>query len=169
MGDTNGNSERLATLAAYLQASNLNQPLLDFPEGSKFISIKLHGASFWTHTARIDLELADDKPYRLLMETATGDVGMSMIRGEYHVAEAIHKFNPEGIPCPVAWGTYSSDPNKHFYLCEFMDMIEELPDIRKFSSMLAKLHQDSMAAPDYPGHFGFHVMTHEGRMYQDVT
>ncbi|KAK8102610.1 hypothetical protein PG984_015756 [Apiospora sp. TS-2023a] len=158
------------TSYSLLQALKIDDAVSkNFPEGSKFISAKPHGASFWTSTARIDLELADGNPYRLFLKTATGDLGMSMLRGEYHGVKAIHKFTPEGIPCPLAWGTYSSDPNTHFYLCEFMDMIEELPDIRKFSSMLAKLHQDSMASPDSPGQFGFHVMTHEGSMYQDVS
>lgn len=94
---------------------------------------------------------------------------MSMIRGEYEGSKTIYKYTPEGIPQPVAWGTYRSDPNTHFYLCEFMDMIEKLPDIRKFSAMLAKLHHDSMADEDAPKEFGFHVMTHEGSMYQDVS
>lgn len=133
------------------------------------ISAERHGASFWTSTARINLELAGSSPYRLFLKTANGNLGMSILRGEYHGAKAIHKFTPEGIPRPVAWGTYTSDPNTHFYLCEFMDMKSEPPDIRKFSSMLAKLHQDSKASPDSPGRFGFHVMTHEGSMYQDVT
>ncbi|KAI4662669.1 uncharacterized protein J4E79_003978 [Alternaria viburni] len=57
----------------------------------------------------------------------------------------------------------------HFYLAEFMEMIEDLPDIRKFSAMLAKLHHDSMMNPKAPTKFGYHVMTHEGSMYQDLT
>lgn len=57
----------------------------------------------------------------------------------------------------------------HFYLAEFMDMIEDLPDIRKFSAMLAKLHHDSMMDQEAPSEFGYHVMTHEGSMYQDLT
>lgn len=92
-----------------------------------------------------------------------------MLRGEYEGSSTIYKYTPEGIPRPVAWGTYKSDPNTHFYLCEFMDMIEELPDIRKFSALLAKLHRESMLDPDAPKEFGFHVMTHEGSMYQDVS
>ncbi|KAK7917294.1 Fructosamine/Ketosamine-3-kinase [Apiospora marii] len=153
-----------------LEAIEVDDALLKhFPEASKFVSAERHGASFWTSTARIDLELADGTPYRLFLKTATGDLGMSILRGEYHGVKAIHRFTPDGIPRPVAWGTYMSDPNTHFYLCEFMDMKNELPDIQKFSSMLAKLHQDSMASPDSPSRFGFHAMTHEGSMYQDVT
>ncbi|KAK8040705.1 Fructosamine/Ketosamine-3-kinase [Apiospora marii] len=153
-----------------LEAIEVDDTLLkSFPKASKFVSAERHGASFWTSTARIDLELADGTPYRLFLKTATGDLGMSILRGEYHGVKAIHRFTPDGIPRPVAWGTYMSDPNTHFYLCEFMDMKNELPDIQKFSSMLAKLHQDSMASPDSPSRFGFHAMTHEGSMYQDVT
>ncbi|KAG8415052.1 hypothetical protein J3458_008934 [Metarhizium acridum] len=50
-----------------------------------------------------------------------------------------------------------------------MGMTQELPDIRKFSAMLAKLHRDSMVDKDAPKEFGFHVMTQEGTMYQDLS
>ncbi|KAK7973044.1 hypothetical protein PG988_007178 [Apiospora saccharicola] len=122
----------------------------NFPEASKFISAERHGASFWTSTARINLELVDGTLYRLFLKTATGDLGMSILRGEYHGAKAIHKFTPEGIPRPVAWGTYSSDPNTHFYLCD-------------------QAPSGQFAVTGLPGRFGFQVMTHEGSMYQDVT
>ena len=50
-----------------------------------------------------------------------------------------------------------------------MEMTADLPDIRAFSAMLAKLHHDSMTDPKAPNKFGYHVMTHEGSMYQDIT
>lgn len=103
------------------------------------------------------------------MKVATGDVGKGMLRGEFHGVSALHKHVPEGIPRAVGWGTYSSDPDTHFYLCDFVDMIEELPDVGKFCAMLAKLHHDSMNSPDAADSFGFDVVTYEGRMYQDVT
>lgn len=92
-----------------------------------------------------------------------------MLRGEFEGATTIHRYTPGGIPRPVACGTYKADPNVHFYMSEFVDMVEALPDIHKFSSMLAKLHRDSMADPDAPREFGYHVMTHEGSMYQDIS
>ena len=105
------------------------------------------------------------------LKSSAGDLGKSMLRGEFEGAKVIHNYNytPEGIPRPVAWGTYRSDPDTHLYPCEFMNMTEKLIDIRKFSAMLAKLHRDSMDDPKAPDKFGFHVMTHEGRMYQDVS
>jgi hypothetical protein len=36
-----------------------------------------------------------------------------------------------------------------------MDMIEELPDICKFSALLVKPHCDNMLDPDAPKEFGF--------------
>jgi len=68
---------------------------------------------------------------------------------------ALHEFVPDSIP---------SLGNRLF-----VDSIEELPDIRKFGAMLAKLHQESMASPEAPQEFGFPVVTYEGTMYQDVT
>jgi len=47
-------------------------------------------------------------------------------------------------------------------------MTADLPDIRAFSAMLAKLHHDSMLDPNAPKKFGYDVMTHEGSMYQDI-
>jgi fructosamine-3-kinase len=145
------------------------QFLTEFPPGSKLISARPHGASFWTRTARIDLELSDKSHHSLFMKVATGDGGLGMLRGEYHGVSALYKIIPNGIPRPIAWGNYDADPNSHFYLCDFVDMVEELPDIQQFCRLLAKLHHDSMVAEDAPQEFGFPVVTYEGSMYQDVT
>lgn len=140
----------------------------EFPPGSRVISARPHGASFWTRTARIDLELSDKSHHSLFMKVATDDTGLGMLKGEYYGVSALHKIISNGIPRPVAWGTYKSDHNTHFYLCDFVDMIEELPDIRQFCHLLAKLHHDSMLSPDAPKEFGFDVVTYEGSMYQNV-
>ncbi|KAI1133501.1 Fructosamine kinase-domain-containing protein [Nemania abortiva] len=140
-----------------------------FPPGSKLISARPHGASFWTRTARLDVELADKSECKFFLKVSTGDVGLGMLRGEFYGVTAMYKFIPDGVPRPVGWGTYVSDPDTHFYLCEFIEMIEELPDIRKFSVMLAKLHHNSMVSSDAPTKFGFPIVTYEGKMHQDVT
>ena len=57
---------------------------MEFPESSTLLSAKPHGASFWTRTARIDLESADKTICRYFMKVATGRIGHSMLRGEYH-------------------------------------------------------------------------------------
>lgn len=91
-----------------------------------------------------------------------------MLRGEYEGVSKLYEVIPEGVPRPVAWGTYKSQPDTHFYLCDFLDMSEELPDIPAFCLLLAKLHKESI--PRSPnGMFGFHEVTYEGPMYQDTT
>lgn len=61
-----------------------------------------------------------------------------MLNGEYESAKLLHSISPDALPEPVGWGTYKSDPNSHFYLCNFIDMIEELPDVAQFCVQLAK-------------------------------
>ncbi|KAK9442721.1 hypothetical protein VB005_03784 [Metarhizium brunneum] len=50
-----------------------------------------------------------------------------------------------------------------------MDMREELPDILKFSAMLAKLRHQSVVNKNAPKEFRFHVMTRKSTMYQDTS
>ena len=58
-------------------------------------------------------------------------------------------------------GTFESDPDIHFYLGEFVDLIDEVPDIVDFCKGVAELHQNSKGhAPD--NKFGFHVPTCNG-------
>ncbi|KAI1145730.1 Fructosamine kinase-domain-containing protein [Nemania diffusa] len=138
------------------QVVNIDDAVAEhFPAGSRLIAARPHGASSWARTARIDLELVDKTEQRYFMKVATGDVGLGMLRGEYHGISMLYKLAPNNIPRPIAWGTYKTDPETHYYLCEFIDMIEELPDVR--------------ILPDAPRRFGFPVVTYEGSMYQDVT
>ncbi|KAM0324102.1 hypothetical protein ACHAQA_008292 [Verticillium albo-atrum] len=112
---------------------------------------------------------ADGTPHSYFMKVATGEVGLGMLRGKFHGATEIYKYITTGIPRPVSWGTYRANPETHFYLCDFIEMAEEISDVRKFCAMLAKLHHDSMVSDDAPDAFGFHVVTYGGKMWQDVT
>jgi protein-ribulosamine 3-kinase len=117
----------------------------------------------------VNIKLADDTSHSFFLKVARDDVGgLGMLRGEYEGAAALYSVAPDFVPRPVGWGTYKSDPTTHFYLCDFIEMIEELPDVHKFCARLAKMHQDSIPlSPN--GKFGFHVQTFEGSMYQDCT
>ncbi|OBT45387.1 hypothetical protein VE00_04014 [Pseudogymnoascus sp. WSF 3629] len=64
--------------------------------------------------------------------------------------------DPELTPRPIAVGTYQSDPKAHFFLCEFMDMTDELPDLYNFPAKLAKLHENSVSPT---GQYGFGTPT----------
>lgn len=89
-----------------------------------------------------------------------------MVNGEFESMSAIHSLLPDFAPEPLAWGTYETVPDTHFFLCEFRDMSDELPDPLKFTARLAALHTNSQS-PN--GKFGFHVATYAGNLPQYVN
>lgn len=140
----------------------------DFPLGSRLDSALPHGASFWTRTAKINLILDNDIPCSLFLKVAQGDTGLALVRGECEAAKSLYQIAPNFIPRPIGAGTYKSNPDTHFCLSEYVDMIDELPDMQKFCAYLAKMHRDSIPlSPD--GKFGFHVVTYNGDKPRDVT
>ena len=86
-----------------------------------------------------------------------------MMHGEFESMKTIHTLMPDFAPRPIAWGTYKSIPNTYFFLCDYKEMIDELPDPHKFASRLAALHQNSKS-PN--GKFGFHITTYSGNLPQ---
>ena len=61
------------------------------------------------------------------VQVAQGDVGRAMVSGEFSSMTTLHNTIPDASPEPVGWGTYASNPNVHFSLCRFIDMIDEVP------------------------------------------
>ncbi len=57
--------------------------------------------------------------------------------------KTIHAVSPDFVSKPIAWGTYETIPDTHFFLCEFRDMMEDMPEPHKFTACLADLHQNS--------------------------
>ncbi|KAL8655999.1 MAG: hypothetical protein Q9210_000535 [Variospora velana] len=81
------------------------------------------------------------------------------MRGTFESEKTLHSFAPHTVPQPLAWGTYKDEPDGHFYMCDFFDPTDDLPDIFKFCAVVAQIHLDSMGkAPN--GQFGFPVTTH---------
>jgi protein-ribulosamine 3-kinase len=88
-----------------------------------------------------------------------------MMEGEFESMKVIHTTTPDFAPKPIAWGTFKSNPELHFFLCDFREMDNELPEVKKFAENLAKLHRNSVSPT---GKFGFHVTTYNGNIPQDV-
>ena len=86
-----------------------------------------------------------------------------MMHGEFESMKIIHNLAPDFAPRPIAWGTYKSISNTHFFLCEYKEMIGDMPDPHKFASRLAALHQNSESPT---GKFGFHITTYSGNLPQ---
>ncbi|KAL8989416.1 MAG: hypothetical protein Q9169_008365, partial [Polycauliona sp. 2 TL-2023] len=67
---------------------------------------------------------------------------------------------------PVAWGTYKKDPDKHFYLCDFFNMTDDLPDVQRFCTLVARVHQDSMGKSPFNS-YRFPVTTYLANIGSD--
>lgn len=97
---------------------------------------------------------------------AVGDRGRRMMEGTFASEQSLYSFAPRNVPKPLAWGTYKSEPDSHFYICEFHEMTDDLPDVQKFCAIVAKIHRDSMGqSPN--GKYGFHVTTHLANIGND--
>lgn len=74
---------------------------------------------------------------------------------------------PEFVPRPYTWGEFNqSEPKIYFFLSEFVDMSDRVPEPNQLCTKLARLHRDSVSPT---GMFGFHITTCQGNTPQDVT
>jgi fructosamine-3-kinase len=82
-----------------------------------------------------------------------------MMKGAFEAEKALYQAIPHRVPKPVAWGTHAGDPDTHFYLCEFVEMLGGVPDPSDWATAVSELHLASMGKSP-TGQFGFHVTTH---------
>ncbi len=92
--------------------------------------------------------------------------GRESLKGEFESTSAIRSVTPEFVPKPIAWGTYKSVADTHFYLAEFQPLGEDLPEPPVLCERLAMLHKNG-TSPN--GKFGFHAVTYNGDLPQDNT
>ncbi|KAH9887155.1 Fructosamine kinase-domain-containing protein [Xylariomycetidae sp. FL2044] len=138
-----------------------------------------HGKSFWTRTAQIVTLRDDGREESFFLKVSTGDDGRGMMHGEYESMKALYAIDPELVPEPIAWSTYATDGDVHFFLCAFvhMDQTRALCAADDLAGRLVRLHRASQRSPP-PAEttettkaqkFGFHVATYQGRRRQDPT
>ena len=89
-----------------------------------------------------------------------------MVKAEYESMKAIHSVSPDFAPKPIAFGAYKTLANTFFFLCEFRDLMDELPEPEEFTARLASMHQNSKSPT---GKFGFHTPTYPGNLPQMVA
>jgi protein-ribulosamine 3-kinase len=96
--------------------------------------------------------------------------GREALKGEFTSTHAIHSIVPQFCPKPIAWGTFATDADAHFYLCKFYDFRgngnDYMPDPEDFCRHLATLHKTSESPT---GKFGFECVTYNGNLPQDNT
>ena len=125
------------------------------------VKIRKHGVSFWACTGRIDVKLENGTLESFFIKVVSKNVGKQMVHGEFKSALEIYMTLPEFIPEPIAWGSYHSDPDTHFFLCKFKEMTGDLPKPNELAPRLAALHQNSKS-PE--GKFGFHIDNYMGNL-----
>ena len=74
----------------------------------------------------------------------------------------LYKTKPNLVPKPIAWGRTVEDPT-YFFLCEYLNISDRLPDPAKLATQIADLHKSSVSPT---GKFGFHVPTYDGKLPQ---
>ena len=99
-----------------------------------------------------------------MLETSTGYHGRESLESEFESTSAIRSVTPDFVPKPIAWGSFETITDAHFYLCEFRELGERLPEAPDFCKQLATLHKNSVS-PN--GKYGFHVVTYNGDLPQE--
>ena len=82
-----------------------------------------------------------------------------MAKGEFEGLKALHAIIPSNTPQPIAHGTYAKDPNRHFFLCDFHEMKDDMSSTERSVAAAAELHEKS---DSLTGKFEFHCTTHAG-------
>ena len=77
-----------------------------------------------------------------------------------------HQYIPIHVPNPIAWRSYRTDQPTWFYLCDFHDMVDEVPDVQGFMSIIAKVHKESMGRSKQ---YGFHLPKHLANISNGIT
>ncbi|CAJ2513651.1 Uu.00g017700.m01.CDS01 [Anthostomella pinea] len=125
-----------------------------------------HGVSFWTRTGRIVAVQEGGSRVFFFLKLSIGDDGKGMMHGEYESMKALHETLPDLVPQPIAWGTYETDPDIHFFICTFCDMKEGLCSLDEFPKLVVALHEKGVSPT---GKLGFPVTTYQGLLPQDPT
>ena len=89
-----------------------------------------------------------------------------MMEGTFHSESLLYEYVPAHVPKPYAWGSFKADPSTSFYLCDFCDLADEVPEYEKFVSIIVKFHKESMGKKK---RYGFDVPTYLGNIPNDNT
>ncbi|KAL6714384.1 hypothetical protein ACLMJK_007807 [Lecanora helva] len=108
------------------------------PSGLKLISAERYGTSAWSATASITTRAQDGTEVRFFVKYATGDHGSAQLQGEFKGMQEISKTVPGLAPKPYHFGKLDGSPAPtFFFLCEFVNITNNLPDPKALGARLA--------------------------------
>ena len=125
--------------------------LKELPEGTEIIEISPSGASYWARTAKIETVNAQGEAVDYFVKVRQGESGKNVLSAEYLSMMALYKVMPKMIARPVGWGAFDSIEDTWFFVMEFYQLSDDIPDPYPFAELVAELHKNG-AAPD--GKFG---------------
>jgi fructosamine-3-kinase len=138
--------------------------IAEFPEGTKFLSAANNGTAGWTPSARLNIELPDGTQRKYFLKYEAGDRGRLAMEAEHNAMVELYQTMPTFVPKPHTWGKYREiHVNTYFFLSQFVEMSDRVPDPNQLCSKLAQLHRNSVSPT---GQFGFHITTYQGRSPQ---
>ncbi|KAL7919868.1 Fructosamine kinase domain-containing protein [Trichoderma austrokoningii] len=138
-----------------------------FPSGTVVLCANRFGTSSWTVTARLHLKLPDGSEEEYFLKSAPGVQGQIQMKGEFHAMSELYRWAPDLVPKPHSWGVYADEePLAGFFLSQYIDMNDAMPDPNQLCAKLARLHRESQSPT---GQFGFDFPTSQGRVPQHVA
>lgn len=141
--------------------------LAKFPEGTTILSADSFGTSAWTVSARLHLKLPDGTEERYFLKSAPEKDGRILMEGGFNAMSEIYKWAPDLAPKPHSWGKYTLEkPEAYFFLSQYMDLSDMMPEPNQLCTKLARLHRESQSPT---GQFGFHITTCQGHTPQSLA
>jgi protein-ribulosamine 3-kinase len=138
-----------------------------FSPGTQVLSTKRFKQSAWTLTARLHLKFPGNSEQQVFFKAAPGTHGRTLLEGGFNAMSELYKCAPDMVPKPRAFGHYVHQGIElYFFLSEFVEMEEGMPDPARLCANLARLHSESKS-PN--GQFGFHIITCQGHVPQAVA
>lgn len=149
-------------------ADPYTQLLAVLPSGSTIIYNKGHGSSLWSQAAKIVVQLKDGTKQAYFIKLTETHLGKLMAEGEYQSSKELYRYAPGFIPRPIAWGTFDTAQDLHWFMTHFVDIFDEqYPSPHSLCSQLAAMHERSRG--NHPGQFGFHIDNCNGTVQQCNT
>ncbi|KAJ5920758.1 hypothetical protein N7466_009084 [Penicillium verhagenii] len=156
--DPMGNNVQLDEAVMAIMVTDL-EVIPELPPDSLILSVTPAGKSQWVATVKITVQLYGGQIVEYFKKGATGKAGEGMVKGTMEAEQALYTFLSNRVPKPVAYRKYASRPDTHFYLCQFVEMNDQVPSPQDWAAAVSDLHINSMGKSPTK-QFGFHVPTH---------
>ncbi|KAG9192786.1 hypothetical protein G6011_11520 [Alternaria panax] len=86
----------------------------------------------------------------------TGKPGRRMIYDAFQSDSVYSSYATDNMPKPIGSGEFKDNPGSWFYMCDFHDMLKNLPDVSDLIDIVVKVYRASMGHSQ-TGKFGLNT------------